>query len=144
MEKVLHWWRRDVRDPLLQMTAHQRVGAATAGVLGGLFPVPCVTTVVTLGLARAACLSAPQSAVALAINLAATPLEILLIPTLAKIGSVVTGADGSSFTADALLLQMNEGIIPLITNCASFLVHAVLAWTLLTIASVIALRVWRL
>jgi hypothetical protein len=140
MTKVLEWLKKDVYHPLLEMNHSQRTAAAAVGVVGGIFPVPALTTFATLLVVRLADLHTAQSAVAVAINIAVAPLQIALIPSFASAGSLITGADGSLFTSEALLRHMGEGLVSFAHNGASLLVHATLAWVLLVCVTLFVLR----
>lgn len=140
MTKVVEWWRRDVYHPLLQMSHSKRAAAASVGVVGGVFPIPALTTFATLFIVRLAALNAAQSAVAVAINIAASPLQIAFIPYFATAGSLITGTDASAFTSEAILRNMGEGLLSFAQSSASLLIHATLAWLLLVVCTLCVLR----
>ena len=131
-------WRRldkSVVTPLRQMPPTDRLMCLSVGVVGGMFPVPFLTTVVTFALIAAlrltgARLQPAAVAVATAVNLLVAPADVAAIPLFARAAAALTGADASSFTAEFLMAKMGEGLMPLLQGAAAMLLHAILAWAL--------------
>ena len=91
------------------MTLREQVLCVLVGVLGGVFPIPMLTTLVTLGLARLAALGTVELAVAASINFVMTPLELVLIPLLVQIGgSIVPSSLVGKANAEVLIFDLSS------------------------------------
>ena len=143
MQRITDWSRRKVIRPLQAMSRWEQVATLVVGVLGGLLPIPALTTLVTLALCGMLRFNAAQSGVATAINLALTAVELAAIPVFAQLGAVVTGVDADSFTAAVIIASMREGVASLLTNASSMIAHACLTWALLTAVGMILLALSR-
>lgn len=119
------------------MSVEQRTQSIVVGAIGGIFPIPAVTTIVTVLLCTGLRLSAAQTAVATAINLACTPLQLALLPSLGWIAASVAGTDASTFTAENIGISMREGLMPFLSSMALLLVHAVASWICIAITVVL-------
>ena len=144
---------RNVVTPLRQMRPSERLLCLAVGVVGGMFPVPMLTSVVTWLIAGLFALLGPATklspaalAVATAVNLLIAPVDIAAIPTLAQWGALVTGADARDFTAEFLMAKMAEGARPLLMGAANMFLSACLAWAaiggiaLAAVATAVAVR----
>lgn len=142
MQQVRHWTRQKITRPLAAMSAWDRATCLLVGVLGGLFPVPMVTTAVTVALCAMLGLSAVQSGVATAVNFALTPAQLFMIPVFANLCAVVL-RQPADFTVETVKSKLNEGFAAIVTNAASMLVFASVTWALLcaiAIGFLLALR----
>ena len=128
MQRVKNWWRNKLALPWSKLGLVEKVFAVLVGLVGGLFPIPALTTAVTLALVSAFKMNAAQAGVATAINLMVTPLEFILIPPLAQMAAPLTGADGSNFTASFLSDALALGVMNLLTAGGSMVLHAVASW----------------
>eukprot|EP00469_Lotharella_globosa_P004021 CAMPEP_0167793920 /NCGR_PEP_ID=MMETSP0111_2-20121227/13502_1 /TAXON_ID=91324 /ORGANISM="Lotharella globosa, Strain CCCM811" /LENGTH=164 /DNA_ID=CAMNT_0007687239 /DNA_START=20 /DNA_END=514 /DNA_ORIENTATION=+ len=84
------WLWDTVYNAAVNMTPHSLSLAVAVGFVGGLFPVPGATTIVTgilCGIFRA------NLAVAQALNFLVTPLEFLLMPAFFRLGELVLMID---------------------------------------------------
>lgn len=125
--------------PFAALSYQERLFCAFVGLLGGCFPVPALTTIVTAFLCRLLRLSAPQVAAAMVVNLLSTPLELLLIPYLARATAWVLQTDASTFTAEFLAQSLQHGgVWQLLEVASSMLLHAVIGWIVLTALMVAA------
>ncbi|ORC87672.1 uncharacterized protein TM35_000212780 [Trypanosoma theileri] len=119
---------RGIVVPFQQLNARKLILAATAGILGGIFPVPMFTSIVTLIFCRMLHCCALQIALATAINFLVTPLEVLLIVPFACATATVLGSDASRFTVASLYNSMNLGLIDFFFTSSSLLIHSFLSW----------------
>ncbi|KAH9598681.1 hypothetical protein LSM04_009201 [Trypanosoma melophagium] len=124
---------RRIVVPFQQLNARKLTISATAGILGGIFPVPMFTSIVTLIFCRMFHCCALQIALATAINFLVTPLEVLLIVPFACATAAVIGSDTSKFTVASLYQSMNLGFIDFFFASASLLIHSFLSWCFFTI-----------
>jgi hypothetical protein len=140
---VTQFFRQNIAQPLRRMTPNERLLCVATGFVGGMFPLPMVTTVVTLAIIATlpfvipphlASLPTAGKAVATAINLLLAPLDILAVPYLAQLAALFSGADATRFTPSFLAGLMAEGLVPLLSGAASLLGHAVAAWLFLSAA----------
>lgn len=127
----MQWVQHKLVDPLAQLPLSERVTAVAVGIIGGMFPIPALTTVATVGMAKVISISAPQFMVACAVNLLVTPLEVAMIPFFAVGGAAMMGADSTNFTAAHLLAAMENGLSALLRDALAMLIHAALCWTVL-------------
>ena len=121
------------------LSPRARLECVVVGALGGLFPVPAATTVVTLFLCYVLQQSALQITVASAVNLVATPVELACVPKFAVLGAMIVQRDASSFTAAMIATSMQKGLLFFVTNLTELLLFAVLGWFVLAICTVAAL-----
>lgn len=66
--------------PLIELPLFDAIMTCIIGVLGGVFPVPALTSLCTGILASVSGFSAPQTAIAIAVNLLMTPVQFILLP----------------------------------------------------------------
>ena len=126
-------------DPARRMSAPQVIGAVALGLWFGIFPVPGLSTLLltcfTLMLprARAHGLSVPESTVALAVNVLATPLCIVLIPMWIKLGlwALRQGQEGCR-VGDIVQGFEVSGVVSTLGTFTSCILYGVLAWIALT------------
>jgi hypothetical protein len=128
MEK---WLRKNLYEPLRAMEAEDRFWSVAVGLLTGLFPVPAMCTIVTIAFCRLLAFDTGMSAIACAVNMLVTPLEVLCIPVFAKCFAIVVGTDATLFTAASLQESMQLGVLELLKGAASMLLHACGAWAIL-------------
>jgi hypothetical protein len=140
VQGITEWLNTKIVRPLRQMTWYERACVLVVGVLGGLFPVPALTTLVTLALAPLFSLNAAQVAVASAINLMLTGVEIAMIPTFATVGALLLGGDSSLFTLSMIQDSLKEGIMMLLRNASHMLMYACVAWALMTVVGIAAMK----
>jgi hypothetical protein len=134
------WFDQNLKGPFLRLSNHQRLAACAVGVVGGMFPIPMVTTLVTMALAFIMSLTKLQITVSVAVNLLCAPVDVMFIPTQARFAAWFTGASSESFTASALMAAMQEGIVAMLSTSASMLVHAVIGWSVFFLWILLAVR----
>jgi hypothetical protein len=139
MQRAKQWFRTKLQQPWSRLSMVEQILAVVVGILGGLFPVPMLTTFVTVVLGKLLTMNAAQIAVATAINFFMTPLEVALIPPLARWFTPITGASSESFTASNLADAMGQGVSTLISVAGVMLLHAILSWAVGTAVLVLAL-----
>ena len=133
MQAVSDWFDAKLRRPLAAMSSAERFLVVLVGVVGGIFPLPALTTIATLLLSVVLKFGSAQSAVAAVVNLLVTPIEFVLIPTFAKLGCCFTGEDATKFTIQVIQAAAAEGVVSLVKNASSMLIHACLAWMVLAV-----------
>lgn len=134
------FWVEKFKRPFAVLSTVDRITCVIVGVLGGLFPVPMVTTAVTLGLSALFGFRAPQIAIATTMNFVVTPAEIAIIPTLARTAALLTGADTTNFTASFILEALNVSLWQLLTVASSVLLHAVVGWAMLAVVVLLPVK----
>jgi hypothetical protein len=139
--RVVDWSKRKIVRPLQAMSRWEQIATLVVGILGGLFPVPALTSLITLALCAMLRFAPAQSGVATALNLSLAVAELALIPVFAQIGAVMTGVDSDNFTGAVIVASMQEGIGALLTNASSMLAHACLSWTVLAAVGMACLMV---
>ena len=141
MNRLVGYVRSEVVEPLQNMSAWDRIATIVIGLLGGFFPVPGVTMIVSTLLGKFVMgFTAVQIAVVCALNAALTVPEIMAIPTFAWVGALFTGADASGFGIAVIYEGLEEGVMALATRATSMLLHACLSWVLVTAVAVVALQ----
>eukprot|EP00960_Hanusia_phi_P027710 746970-Hanusia_phi.AAC.3 len=125
MERLRRFARHEVYEPAVKMSMAELGMSLSAGGWGGLFPIPGATTIAVFALLI--CLrtrftvSPVVSALAVAINLLLTPVQIMLIP--------VFMLPFPQCSPSSFLSNLNE--VPLFTLVAEFgqcLAGSVLVW----------------
>ena len=134
-EKIKMWVDANIRSPFSKLSPQQRLVALSVGACGGLFPIPFATTAVTMLFVLLVGLNAPQTTLAIALNLLVAPIEVAAIPSLARCAGMGTGADTTAFTAAALLGSMSDGVFALLSASFSMLLHAVATWAVVTMCA---------
>eukprot|EP00744_Colponema_vietnamica_P020843 GILI01029661.1.p1 GENE.GILI01029661.1~~GILI01029661.1.p1 ORF type:complete len:184 (-),score=22.51 GILI01029661.1:75-626(-) len=81
-----------VIQPLAEMPPYQKYLVMMVGTLGGIVPIPAVTSFVTMGLGAAARLNPQGIAVATAWNLILTPMQFICMVPFAQAGKVLLTA----------------------------------------------------
>ena len=128
--RVKGWCNRFVRN-LMDLSLLQRLIAVIVGILGGLFPVPSITTLVTVFLAKTMGCNPEQIAISTSINLILTPVDIYCVPKFATLTSTALGY-GTVYTAAMFLEYMSEGIVHLVTAGGAMIVMALVSWVTIT------------
>lgn len=127
--------------PLRQLTLVEIVVSCGVGVLGGVFPIPMVTTVVTLLLAKVLHCNAPQVMLSTTANFICTPLQIVMIPVFARVMALLSRGDPSGYTTAALKASLEKGYGAFFASSSTMLLYATIAWCLFAGAAMLALRV---
>jgi len=83
--------RAKIIQPLAEMPPFQKVLVVTVGTLGGIVPIPAVTSAVTVGLGAVTRLSPQGIAVSTALNLALTPMQFVFFVPFAQLGKAMLG-----------------------------------------------------
>lgn len=126
--------------PLRQLTALEIAVAIAIGVVGGVFPVPLVTSFITLLTGWCVRCSAAELVVGSTVNLFCTPLQIALLPSFARLAGSLTREDTTAFTAAALKEAIGKGIGVFLRSCGWMIAYATLAWCIIFIPLIFALR----
>lgn len=134
--------KEKVVKPFTSLTVAECCLSAFVGLLGGCFPIPALTTIVTAFLCRLFDFSTAQVAAAMVVNMLSTPLELMLIPVFATTAAAVIGSDASTFTSEFLMQTLSSGgVMQLFEVASALLAHAVIAWTILCAVACLVLRV---
>lgn len=139
-QRAVKLWREKIVQPAKQLTRGEVIVAVIAGLIGGIFPVPLVTTVASLLFARSMCLIAPQVMLAFSVNMCCTPLQIILIPVFARATALLLREDTSPYTAVALRRALGLSLSEVLSTCAKMLLYATLSWTILLVPVWLACR----
>jgi Na+/phosphate symporter len=143
---MLHYRQRAsqaLRERLIllrQLTVLEVFVAVAIGVVGGLFPVPLVTSFVTLISGWYVQCNAAELVVGSTVNLFCTPLQFALIPYLARMMGAIMQEDTSTFTARALREAVGKGYIMFLKTCGWMIAYATLAWFFVFIPVILVLR----
>lgn len=97
----MQFLRTKIVQPLAEMPNFQKFMVMTVGTLGGIVPIPAITSAVTVGLGAAARLGPQGTAVATAWNLALTPMQFVCFVPFAQLGkAMLTAIFGLLLTFD--------------------------------------------
>lgn len=143
MAAVQLWLQQKVAQPLRDMTPLQRTECLALGILGGLFPIPGVTTPVTMMLCAAMGCTKSQIAVATAINLMLTAAQIPMIPWFATVAAMFSGYPAEQFSVAVIVDTMSAGVVGVLRAAFVMLVHACVSWATATGIVVALLFRWR-
>ncbi|KPI85891.1 hypothetical protein ABL78_5023 [Leptomonas seymouri] len=132
--------RERLLNPLRQLTGIEIFVAVAVGVVGGVFPVPLITSLVTLISGWYIHCSAAELVVGSTVNLLCTPLQFAFLPSFARLSGTISQADTSAFTATALMEALTKGYAVLIASCARMIAYAVFGWLLVCIPVIFVLR----
>jgi len=99
------------------------------GITGGLFPIPGITTLVCLVFIYLFSLNpiATQT-----INLLLTPLNLLLVFPLIKLGDFLLRSNTLTLSSTEMSRKLQEDLLGFITTFWRALIHGVFAWAVLT------------
>ncbi|KPA86716.1 hypothetical protein ABB37_00805 [Leptomonas pyrrhocoris] len=126
--------------PLRQLTGIEIFVAVAIGVVGGLFPVPLLTSLVTLLAGWYVHCNAAQLVFGSTVNLFCTPLQLALLPSFARLMGAITQGETSTFTAYALKEALAKGYASFLSSCGWMIAYAVVGWFLVFIPVVLVLR----
>jgi len=98
-------FRDRVIAPLRRMQLADATDCVAAGVLGGLCPIPSATTMTTIAVSYTLRLSKAQSAVAVALNMLITPIDIALVPLFVWLGALLCPSGVFHTTSASVLLE---------------------------------------
>ncbi|KAG5476322.1 hypothetical protein LSCM1_04024 [Leishmania martiniquensis] len=126
--------------PLSQLTGAELMVALSIGVLGGIFPIPLVTSLATLAIGCYAQCTTTQLVLGSTVNLFCTPVQFLLLPSFACLLGTLAQVDVAAFTASALQNSLKAGYATFLSSCARMLFCATIGWFLVTAPLIIALR----
>ena len=129
-----------VITPAAELEAKEVSLSVTIGLWGGVFPVPAVTTFVTMLLVALLRVSAAQKALAFTFNMLATPLQLLSMPSFILMGNNLF----HDATCDpmTLLSTFNDSEVSLFTalaNSSACLCAGAVVWAILGVPVVILL-----
>lgn len=132
---MFSWLNNNVVVPMRGLTWAQRLDTLVVGVLGGLFPIPVLTTVATVALCWVLKLTAVQIAVSGAINIAVTPLELLLIPSFSTLGSFACPWVGSGPVDVTALVSL--GFSAAIQQAPNVFLSAAIGWVVAVVFALV-------
>ncbi|GET89377.1 hypothetical protein, conserved [Leishmania tarentolae] len=139
-EYMSHAFRERVVVPLSHLTWREVVVAVSVGILGGIFPVPFVTPFITLLVGYYIRCTTTEVVLASTINLFCTPLQLALLPSLARLAGFLLQADVETFTAHALHESLKVGKTVFLSSCGRMMLYATVGWLFVAIPTVIVLR----
>lgn len=126
--------------PLRQLSGLEIAVAVAIGIIGGVFPVPLVTSLVTLFVGWCLRCSAAELVVGSSVNLFCTPLQFALLPSFARLTGTLRGEDTTAYTAAALRAALSAGYVAFLQSCGRMIVYATLAWCFVFLPVVFVLR----
>ena len=126
-----------VITPAKELSSEEISLSVSVGLWGGVFPVPAVTTFITLVLVGILQLSVTQKALALTFNMLATPLQILNMPTFILLGSSFFNMSNCEpLTLLSTFKDPNVGFFSTLMNSSACLSAGVVAWAVLGVPMV--------
>lgn len=137
--RVKAWFSRFWRQ-LMDLSLTDRIVAVVVGIVGGIFPMPSITTLVTLFLARLMSCTPPQIALSTSVNLVLAPVDIYLLPKFATLTSVAMGYE-VTYTGPMLLEMINQGVLHLITAGGTMILMAIVSWVFIAMGILVATTV---
>lgn len=147
MQDFKDFLRTQLTEPLNQLPWSRRFFCVLIGVLGGISPVPMITTAVTVALARIVGLTTPEIGVASGVNVLLTPLQILFMPIFANASLLLKQLVGATagdeqMPSVKLIALLDEGadVSTLIAGAGSIIMAATLPWALLTALCIFVAR----
>ncbi|KAI5685413.1 hypothetical_protein [Leishmania braziliensis MHOM/BR/75/M2904] len=126
--------------PLRQLTWAEVLVAVSVGVLGGTFPVPLVTSLVTLIIGYYVRCTTAELVLGSTANLFCTPLQFALLPSFARFVGSLTEEDVTAFTAHALQESLRVGYATFLSSCGRMIFYATIGWFLVSTPIVLVLR----
>lgn len=139
MTAIVTFAREQLWQPLVTLPPSARFQCVVIGILGGVAPIPAVTTFITVLLCKLMAFAAAQTAVATAINVALTPVQIVMLPYFADAGALLVGAvllrgvvapiiaRSSPLVVGSLLLPLAPSLAATFADRASSLLELVVA-----------------
>lgn len=126
--------------PLRQLSGLEVSVAVAIGVIGGVFPVPLVTSIVTLAVGWYVQCNAAEFVVGSTVNFFCTPIQLALLPSFARLMGAILQKETSTFTAYALKEAIAKGYASFLSSCIRMVAYATIAWFLVCIPVIIVLR----
>jgi hypothetical protein len=154
MESLKTFFKEQLVEPIKILTFPQIIFAVACGALGGLSPIPGVTTAITVFLCTVARLDLASSTVATAINVMLTPLQLVLMPVFADASldlKVFVGAatraelDGTARKPSEQLMtaiESGDGLWAVAQSAGGVIAAATIPWALLTILTLALLKLF--
>lgn len=142
MVEFRKWLEEKLITPARTLDGNKVGFSAAVGFWGGIFPIPAMSTLATLGMTSVIFRShfnPAMTTIALSINLAATPIQLFLLPFFMGMRSYLV-VDGTCSVSD-LFQSMKTN--PILETGASFgvcLLWAVAFWVLLAPPALFVLR----
>ncbi|KAG5501779.1 hypothetical protein JKF63_04048 [Porcisia hertigi] len=140
LQKVSQALRERLLVPLRLLTLGEVLIAASIGLLGGVFPVPLVTAMVTLLVGFYIQCTSPQLILGSTTNFFCTPLQFALIPRFARLVGLFIETDVSDFTGYALQRSLNDGYTALVYSCGRMLLYATMGWFIVAVPATVVLN----
>jgi hypothetical protein len=135
MEGICNWFKERLIDPLKRLPLAAKSTAIASGLIFGLFPVPGFSTFLLLFALKALDLrgipfTAPQSTIALSVNLISTPAMLAMIPVWLDLGSYFL--DLQNCTASDILDGFHKSIVGALSDFTTCIIAASLAWLIVS------------
>ncbi|KAG5476593.1 hypothetical protein CUR178_03764 [Leishmania enriettii] len=132
--------REVLLEPLSQLTGAELLVALSIGVLGGVFPLPLVTSLVTLAIGWYVRCTTTQYVLCSTANLFCTPLQFALLPSFARLIGSAAQVDVTAFTVRALRESLKVSYTTFLSSCSRMLLYATMGWFLVVIPIILVLR----
>jgi uncharacterized protein (DUF2062 family) len=123
------WWQRtkaNVNKILAQNLTPERLAMSiVVGIIGGLFPIPGVTTLVVMLLAAGISVNLPAATL---LNVLLTPVELAMVPVFLYLGEFVIGMDHISLAPSTIMQALKEDLWQGLAQYGGAMGYAVLGW----------------
>ncbi len=144
MQRIKDFLVNDLYNPLLALPLLERIICVIIGILGGVYPVPAVTTACTGILIKIMNFNAAQSAIAIAVNLACTPLQFILLPYFADSSAYLLPASffGAESKPSTIIVEAfkSGSMTETVKIAGSIIVAAQIPWLILTISLIVIFK----
>ena len=143
MSAIKNWLNEKLVTPAKSLSGSQVGLAVGVGFWGGVFPIPACSTFATLALCSTILFSMfnpAMTTIAISINLAVTPLQLVLMPVFMDMPSKFTSLPSCS-VSDLIDSIKNQPLIHTTKTFGACMVWATVAWAVLAPMTIVAFRV---
>ena len=152
LQRIKDFFLNKLYYPLLELPLLQRLMCVWFGILGGIFPVPALTSGATAVLSALLGFSPAQSAIAIAVNLLMTPFQFMCMPLFADasllfISSSSLSSSRGEGAADRrpseIIFEAFKGgdVVAALQSIPMVILAACIPWVVVTIVSLIVFKV---
>ena len=142
MVQIRKWVNEKLISPARSLAPRQVGLAVAVGFYGGIFPIPACSTFATLALCSAILKSSfnpAMTTIAISINLAATPVQLMFMPVFLDLPSRFAGLPSCN-VSDLVTSMKTKPVLETVSSFGSGMIWATLAWGILAPVSILALR----
>lgn len=127
-------------QPIKQLTPYELLVAIALGAIGGLFPIPMTTTIITVALCKWIPCSVPQVLFATALSFICVPFQFAMVPVFARAFAVAVRIDSSAYTVASIRSSMGKGILATVRSSAGMFACSVAMWLIAATPTVLFCR----